>query len=74
MEPIHCKDCSWFAPIEDYPEQEKFHHLLQETFGDILPTREGKVGICRKVTFSKERPVWTNEGGYCHRADPKTEE
>ena len=70
----HCKDCAWFAPIEDYPEQEKFHKLLQETFGGILPQREEKVGICRKVTFSKERPVCTHEGGYCHRAERKETE
>lgn len=68
---IRCNDCAWFAPIEDYPEQKKFHEFLQETFGDILPLREDPVGICRKVTFSKERPVWTNGGGYCHRAEEK---
>ena len=71
MEIIHCKNCCWFAPMEDYPEAENFRRLLRETFGDVLPAREEKTGICRKVTFSKDRPVWTHEGGYCHRAEQK---
>jgi hypothetical protein len=71
MELIHCKDCAWCVPIEEYPDQVKFRKLLVETFGDILPSRGEKVGICRKLTFSKERPVWTREGGYCHHAERK---
>lgn len=71
MDIIHCRNCCWFAPIEDCPAADKFHLLLQEKLGDILPAREEKVGICRKVTFSKDRPVWTHEGGYCHRAEKK---
>lgn len=73
MKPIHCNECAWFSPIEDYPEQEKFRRFLRETLGDILPPRNEPVGICRKVTFSKDRPVWTHGGGYCHRADSKEE-
>lgn len=74
MDIIHCRNCCWFAPIEDYPEALQFHLLLQEKLGDILPPREENVGICRKVTFSKDRPVWTHEGGYCHRAEQSEEE
>jgi len=53
------------------PEAEKLHNKLQELFGDILPSREGEIGVCRKVTFTPERPVLTNEYGFCHRAEEK---
>ena len=65
---IHCKDCIWFAGLEEYPEAEAFHKRLQELFGDVFPKREGECGICRKVTFCRERPVPTNAEGFCHRA------
>ena len=74
MELIQCRDCAWFKPIEDYPEAIKLHNVLQDAFGDILPPREGKVGVCKKVTFSKERPVVTHEEGFCHRADKKEDD
>lgn len=73
MELIHCKDCSWFAPIEDYPEAEELSNKLHELFDGVLPPREGKSGVCRKVTFCKERPVTTHENGYCHRAERKAD-
>lgn len=66
---IHCKDCEWFAPIESMPEAEKLHNRLIATLGDVLPRREGQCGICRKVTFSKDKPVLTREDGFCHRAE-----
>jgi len=68
---LHCKNCAWFAPVSDMPEAEKLHNKLQELFGDILPSREGEIGVCRKVTFTPERPVLTNEYGFCHRAEEK---
>ena len=64
---INCKDCAWFAPIESNPKAEEMHKVMQDAFGGILPPREDKVGICRKVTFSEDRPVMTHECGYCHR-------
>lgn len=68
---IHCKDCVWFAPLDDYPDTKAFHEKLHELFDGILPAREGKCGICRNVSFCKERPVPTNEEGFCHRAERK---
>lgn len=68
---IRCNGCAWFAPVESMHEAEKWHNLLQKCFGDILPAREGEVGICRKVTFSADKPVLTHESGFCHRADEK---
>ena len=69
MEIIHCKDCVWFVPIESFPVAEKMHNKMHELFDDILPVGDGEVGVCRKVTFCAERPVTTNENGYCHRAE-----
>ena len=71
---IHCKECAWFASIESMPEAEKLHNKLHELFDGVLPAREGKCGICRKVTFCKEKPVLTNEQGFCHRAERKETE
>lgn len=51
----------------------RMHKVMQDAFGDVLPKRDGEVGICRKVTFSAERPVLTNENGYCHRVEKKEE-
>ena len=65
----HCKDCAWFAPVESMPEAEKIHNHLLNTLGDILPRREDEIGVCRKVTYSKERPVLTHGEGFCHRAE-----
>lgn len=70
---IHCRDCAWFAPLEDYPEAQERHQRIVEIFGDILPRREGKCGVCRKVTFFRKRPVPTREDGYCHRAERREE-
>lgn len=70
---INCKECVWFSPIESNPEAERLHKVLLDAFGDVLPAREGESGICRKVTFSADRPVMTHEGGYCHRAEHKKE-
>lgn len=66
---IPCKDCVWFARVSDLPAAEELHEKLLSTFGDILPRREGECGICRKVTFSPDKPVLTRPDGYCHRAE-----
>ena len=71
MELIQCKDCVWFASNDKYPEAKALSEKLHELFDGVLPSREGKSGVCRKVTFCKERPVATNENGYCHRAEKK---
>lgn len=68
---INCKDCAWFLPLEAVPEAKKMSDKLHELFDDILEPRGVKTGICRKVTFSMERPVLTREDGYCHRAEKK---
>lgn len=68
---IHCKDCAWFLPLHTTPEVEELADRLDAAFGDILPRREGETGVCRKVTYSMERPVLTREDGFCHRAEPK---
>ena len=65
----HCKDCAWFAPVESVPEAEALHRKLIDTFSDCLPRREGECGICRKVTYSPDKPVLTRPDGYCHRAE-----
>lgn len=53
---IHCKECAWFAPIESIPETEKIHNKLHDLFDGVLPAREGKCGIFRKVTFCTATP------------------
>ena len=68
---LNCKDCAWFLPLETMPEAQKIHDLLHKLFDDVLESRDGETGICRKVTFSMERPVSTREDGFCHRAEPK---
>ena len=68
---IYCKNCTWFAPIESVPAAENMYRKLHELFDGTLSPREGMVGVCRKVTFCAERPVITNENGYCHRAEYK---
>lgn len=68
---INCKDCKWFLPLETMPEAQKMHNALHECFDGILEPRNVETGICRKVTFSMERPVLTREDGFCHRAEPK---
>lgn len=70
---IHCRDCAWFASVETMPEAVRVHEKLLELFGDCLKKREGVCGICRKVTFSPERPVLTNSNGFCHRAQLRQE-
>lgn len=68
---LHCKDCAWFLPLEAMPEAKKMSDKLHELFDDVLESRDGETGICRKVTFSMEHPVLTREDGFCHRAEPK---
>ena len=70
---IHCKDCVWFDTVESMPEAKKWHQKLHELFDGILPPRRSKAGICRKVTFSADHPVFTNSDGFCHRAERKEE-
>lgn len=69
----HCKGCAWFAPVESMPAALALHEKLHELFDGILPPREGRTGICRKVTFSPDKPVLCNENGFCHRAERKEE-
>ena len=66
---VHCRDCAWFASVDTMPEAARIHETLTGLFGDCLKKREGECGICRKVTFSRERPVLTNSNGFCHRAE-----
>ena len=69
---IYCKDCAWFLPMEEAPEKaKKMHDLLHECFDGILEPRNVETGICRKVTFSIDKPVSTRADGYCHRAEQK---
>lgn len=68
---IHCRDCAWFVPVDHFPVAEKLHEKLTTLFEDCLQKREGTCGVCRKVTFSEERPVLTNSEGFCHRAEHK---
>ena len=70
---INCKECEWFLPVQALSEAEKMHNVLCDTLGDVLPRRDGEIGICRKVTYSIERPVLTRPDGFCHRAERKTE-
>lgn len=65
----NCRDCAWFAPVESMPEAEALHRKLHELFDGVLPGREGECGICRKVTYSPDKPVLTRPDGYCHRAE-----
>ena len=62
MELTRCKDCVWYSSVESNPNAKIIH--------DILNTRN-ETGVCRKVTFSKDRPVITRPDGYCHRAEKK---
>ena len=60
VESTRCKDCAWFAPVDSNPTAQKIH--------DILDTGN-EVGICRKLTYTEDRPVLTRHDGYCHRAE-----
>lgn len=71
MEITHCKNCTWFKPISSMPAAVSLHENLQKILGKILPQRDGSCGVCRKVTFCEDRPVFTNENGFCHRAEKK---
>jgi len=68
---LRCKDCAWFMSVSSVPEAEALHDKLHELFDGVLPAREGQCGICRKVTYSPDRPVLTNENGFCHRAEKR---
>lgn len=71
---IRCRECVWFASVEAMPEAARMHEKLVHLFDDCLEKREGECGICRKVTFCRERPVLTNAFGFCHRAERREEE
>ena len=64
MELTHCKDCVWNAPVDSNPAAQKIH--------DILDTGN-ETGVCRKLTYTEDRPVLTRPDGYCHRAERKEE-
>ena len=57
---IPCKDCVWFAPVDSNPTAQKIHDILDSG---------NEVGICRKLTYTEDRPVLTRPDGYCHRAE-----
>lgn len=69
VEVIRCERCARFSPIESVPEARKLHQLLQDTLGDVLPKREGYIGICQKDTLCRDRPVLKNSNGYCDSAE-----
>jgi hypothetical protein len=56
------------------PEAEKWYKKLHEIFDGIFPKREGKCGVCRKVTVCEDKPILTRPNGYCHRAERKENE
>lgn len=62
MPPVQCKDCVWYAPVDSNPTAKEIH--------DILDTGN-EVGVCRKLTYTEDRPVVTRPDGYCHRAEKK---
>jgi len=66
-----CGECVWFTGVDTIPQAAALHEKMMELFGDCLQKRDGACGVCRKITFSKDRPVLTNSNGYCHRAEPK---
>lgn len=59
---IQCKDCVWYAPVESNPTAQKIHEILDSG---------NEVGICRKLTYTEDRPVLTRPDGFCHRAEKK---
>lgn len=61
---IHCKDCVWYAPVGSNHTAKRIH--------DILDTGN-ETGVCRKLTFSPEKPVLTRPEGFCHRAERREE-
>lgn len=60
VESTRCKDCAWFAPVESNATAKQIHDILDSG---------NEVGVCRKLTFSEDRPVLTRPDGYCHRAE-----
>ena len=64
MPPVQCRDCVWNAPVESNPTAQQIHDILDSG---------NEVGICRKLTFSEDRPVLTRPDGFCHRAERREE-
>lgn len=60
MELTHCKDCVWNASVDSNPTAKEIHDILDSG---------NEVGICRKLTYTEDRPVLTRPDGYCHRAE-----
>lgn len=56
MELIHCGECFWHRPLEEYPKAQEIH--------DILHTG-AEVGVCARYTYDKERPVIKRTTGFC---------
>lgn len=71
MKIINCKDCVWFGKLEDYPEAMTFHKKLCELFDSILPKREGKIGVCKRIPMVGKVPRLINENGFCHQAEER---
>ena len=55
-----CRDCVWYAPINSNPTAKEIHDILDSG---------NETGVCRKFTFTENRPVMTRPDGYCHRAE-----
>ena len=64
MPPVKCKNCVWYAPINSNPTAKEIHDILDSG---------NEVGVCRKLTYTEDRPVLTRPDGYCHRAERKDE-
>lgn len=64
VEPTRCKDCTWYAPVDSNPAAQKIHDILDSG---------NEVGVCRKLTYTEDRPVLTRPDGYCHRAERREE-
>lgn len=62
--PVQCRECVWNEPVESNPTAKEIH--------DILDTGN-EVGVCRKLTYTEDRPVLTRPDGYCHRGERKDE-
>ena len=60
----HCRDCVWNEPVESNPTAQRIHDILDSG---------NEVGVCRKLTYSEDRPVLTQPDGFCHRAERKEE-
>lgn len=61
-----CRNCVWYEEVV-MPHVDPVHNYSPAIF------QKQKAGICRRVTTSKEHPVYTRPDGYCHRAERREE-